>query len=85
MRPDTLTSNTVSLSPDTVAIRDQADEKLVHLFDASSGKPLNDGKPFAHRLEIAEIALDQVGLQSQRKLAYVDKNRDLFVTSLAFR
>ena len=60
MRPDILTSATVSLSPDTIAIRDQSDEKLVHLFDASSGKSLNDGKPFAHRLEIAEIALDQV-------------------------
>ena len=33
-------------SSDTLAIRDQADEKIVHLFDADSGKPLNDGKPF---------------------------------------
>ena len=33
-------------SSDTLAIRDQADEKIVHLFDAASGKPLNDGKPF---------------------------------------
>ena len=38
-----------------------------------------------HRLEIAEIALDQVGHQTQRKLAYVDKNRDLFLTNLGFR
>ena len=41
-----LTSATVSLSADTLAIRDQMDEKIVHLFDATSGKPLNDGKPF---------------------------------------
>ena len=40
---------TVSLSGDTIAIRDQNDERNVHLFDASSGKPLNDGKPFTHR------------------------------------
>ena len=33
-------------STDTLAIRDQTDEKIVHLFDAASGKPLNDGKPF---------------------------------------
>lgn len=44
MRPDMLTSATVSLSPDTIAIRDQVDERVVHLFDATSGKPLNDGK-----------------------------------------
>lgn len=31
------------------------------------------------------MALDQVGTQNQRKLAIVDKNRDLFLTSLAFR
>ena len=80
-----LTSASVSLSPDTIAIRDQLDEKNVHFFDTSSGKQLNDGKPFQHRLEIAEVALDQVGLQNQRKLAFVDKNRDLFLTSLAFR
>ena len=50
----------VSVSPDTIAIRDQNDEKIVHLFDASTGKPLNDGKPFSHRLDVAEVALDQV-------------------------
>lgn len=49
MRPETLTAQTVSVSNDTVAARDQTDEKLVHLFDAQTGKPLNDGKPFTHR------------------------------------
>lgn len=29
--------------------------------------------------------MDQVGTQNQRKLALVDKNRDLFLTSLGFR
>ena len=49
MRPETLTEQTVSLSPDTIAVRDATDEKAVHLFDASTGKPLNDGKPFVNR------------------------------------
>ena len=61
MRPEMLTSVTVTVSPDTIGVRDQADEKSVHLFDSSSGKPLNDGKPFTHKQEIAEIALDQIG------------------------
>ena len=85
MRPDSLTSTTVSLSTDTIAVRDTADEKAVHLFDASTGKALNDGKPFSHRLEIMEIALDQTGLPNQRKMAFVDKNRDLFLTGINFR
>ena len=84
MRPEMLTLHTVSVSPDTIAIRDAMDDKAVHLFDATSGKPLNDGKPFQHRLEIAEIALDQTGLHNQRKMAFVDKNRDLFLTSISF-
>ena len=56
-----LTGLTVTVSPDTIGIRDQADERSVHLFDTSTGKPLNDGKPFIHKQEIAEIALDQIG------------------------
>ena len=32
----------------------------VHLFDAMTGKALNDGKPWEHKVEIAEVALDQV-------------------------
>ena len=48
------------MSPDTIAIRDQNDERVVHLLDASMGKPLNDGKTFSHRIDVAEVALDQV-------------------------
>lgn len=32
--------------------------------------------------EIVEIALDQKGLTSERKIAFIDKNRDLFITSV---
>ena len=34
------------------------------------------------RQEIAEISLDQIGLPNTRKLAVVDKNRDLFVANV---
>ena len=83
MRPETLNAAAVSVCNDTIAIRDQTDERNVHLFDASNGKPLNDGgKPLTHRQEIAEIALDKIGLPNSRKLAIVDKNRDLFLASV---
>ncbi len=52
---DTLNAATVSVSNDTLAIRDQSDERAVLLFDALSGKPLNDGKPLVHRLEVSEV------------------------------
>lgn len=32
--------------------------------------------------EISEIALDQKGLTNDRKIAFIDKNRDLYITSV---
>ncbi|XP_066181776.1 intraflagellar transport protein 80 homolog [Sylvia atricapilla] len=82
MRTDILNAKTVSLSNDTLAVKDKADEKVIYIFEALSGKPLGDGKPLTHKTEIVEIALDQKGLTSERKIAFIDKNRDLFITSV---
>ncbi|CAL4111796.1 unnamed protein product, partial [Meganyctiphanes norvegica] len=82
MRSDVLNARTVSLSNDTLAIRDKTDEKLVHLFDATTGKALNDGKPWAHKLEVLEVALDQVGTAHERRMAVVDRSNDLFLVNL---
>ncbi|EGW14558.1 Intraflagellar transport protein 80-like [Cricetulus griseus] len=82
MRTDILNAQTVSLSNDTIAIKDKADEKIIFLFEASTGKPLGDGKLLSHKNEISEIALDQKGLTNDRKIAFIDKNRDLYITSV---
>ncbi|XP_062068405.1 intraflagellar transport protein 80 homolog isoform X4 [Lepus europaeus] len=82
MRTDILNAQTVSLSNDTIAIKDKADEKIIFLFDATTGKPLGDGKLLSHKNEILEIALDQKGLTHDRKIAFIDKNRDLYITSV---
>lgn len=37
---------------------------------------------FTFQTEIVEIALDQKGLTNERKIAFIDKNRDLFITSV---
>ena len=66
----------------TTLDRDQTDERSVHLFDTSSGKPLNDGKPFTHRQEVLEVALNQTGLPNERKLAFIDRNHDLYLTNV---
>ena len=34
------------------------------------------------KVEISEIALDQSGNSNDRKLAFVDKNRDLFIVNV---
>ncbi|KAG8001959.1 Intraflagellar transport protein 80-like protein [Nibea albiflora] len=80
MRADILNAQGVSLSNDTIAIRDKSDEKVILLFDALTGKALGDGKPLTHKLEVVEIALDQCGPSTERKIALIDKNRDLYLT-----
>lgn len=37
---------------------------------------------FPFQTGIVEIALDQKGLTSERKIAFIDKNRDLYITSV---
>ncbi|KAM8768934.1 intraflagellar transport protein 80 homolog isoform 2-T4 [Acanthopagrus schlegelii] len=82
MRADILNAQGVSLSNDTIAIRDKSDEKVILLFDALTGKSLADGKPLTHKLEVVEVALDQCGPSNERKIALIDKNRDLYLTSV---
>ncbi|XP_067322127.1 intraflagellar transport protein 80 homolog isoform X2 [Anolis sagrei] len=82
MRTDILNAQAISLSNDTLAVRDKSDEKVIYLFDPLSGKPLGDGKPLSHKTEIIEIALDQKGHTNERKIAFIDKNRDLYITSV---
>ncbi|XP_034464329.1 intraflagellar transport protein 80 homolog [Hippoglossus hippoglossus] len=81
MRADSLNAQGVSLSNDTIAIRDQSDEKVIILFNALSGKALGNKKPLTHTLKVVEIALDQCGPSTKRKIAFIDKNFDLYLTS----
>lgn len=82
MKAEMLNMQTISISNDTVAIRDKTDEKVVYLFDAQTGKTMGDGKPVTHKMDVLEVALDQCGPPTERKLAIIDKNRDLFLTSV---
>lgn len=82
MRAHVLNAQSVSLSNDAIAIRDKSDEKAIFLFDALTGKALGDGKPLMHKIEVVEIALDQCGPSGERKIAIIDKNRDLYLTSV---
>ncbi|XP_041850740.1 intraflagellar transport protein 80 homolog [Melanotaenia boesemani] len=82
MRADILSAQCVSLSNDTIAIRDKSDEKVIFFFEVLTGKALGDGKPLTHKLEVMEMALDQCGPSIERKVALIDKNRDLYLTSV---
>ncbi|CAF1477767.1 unnamed protein product [Adineta ricciae] len=77
-KPDSVNANTVSLSPDTIAVRDSSDTKSIAFFDIN-GKPIGDGKSVSHTYDVMHLALDQTGSPNERKLAFADKFQDLFI------
>uniref|UniRef100_A0AC35UHV9 WD_REPEATS_REGION domain-containing protein n=1 Tax=Rhabditophanes sp. KR3021 TaxID=114890 RepID=A0AC35UHV9_9BILA len=69
----------VALSDEIVAVIDSTETKIINLFEASTGKALNDGK-IEHVQEIIEIGIDKIGSGSGRKVAFIDNNRDLYLS-----
>lgn len=67
----------LSLSPETVAVRNPADPKRILFFDTSNGKQYDDAT-IAHSLDIVSVHLSQAGGLNDRKVAYVDRNNDLY-------
>lgn len=81
LRPEIMASDLVSLSPDTVAVRNPADSKKILFFDTNSGK-LIENATLTHHLEILSLKLSQSGLVNDRKIAFVDRNYDLYFGNL---
>ena len=54
----------------------------LHVFDALSGRELNEGRLFQHKNEIDWVCISQSGSHSQRVLAFIDKNCDLYLSSI---
>jgi intraflagellar transport protein 80 len=73
-----LSRASISLCNDALALVDRADAKQVRVFDVASGKQM--GNPIVHTMDVLEVALDQHGPATARKLAIVDRNRDLYIT-----
>lgn len=83
MRLESLRSQSVALSPDTLVVRDVADAKLLHIMDLASNRTMQDtSSTLQHSMAIIQIALDQSGPASDRRVAILDKNRDLFLVQL---
>lgn len=77
LKADQFTRDTVAMSGDTIAVRDQRDLKKVHVIDINSGSPI--GTTVVHTSEIEEVSLDQAEGSLARHMAFVDKNRDAFL------
>ncbi|KAK9510933.1 hypothetical protein O3M35_005605 [Rhynocoris fuscipes] len=69
----------ISLGPDAIAVRDQADEKVIQLVDIN-GKEL--GSPLQHNNAVVEVSLSHGGNALDRMLAFVDRTRDLYISTV---
>ncbi len=68
----------MSLSSDILAVIDPTNQKIVRVFDIISGKPA--AVNIEHSTEIVEMELNQVEMSSERKMCFIDSNRDMFLT-----
>lgn len=80
LRVEFLNQRHISLSSDVLSVIDPSNPKLVKIFDIMSGKPTN--VPMEHSTEILEMDLNQVEMSSERKMCFIDSNRDMFLTSV---
>uniref|UniRef100_H2ZBZ1 Anaphase-promoting complex subunit 4 WD40 domain-containing protein n=1 Tax=Ciona savignyi TaxID=51511 RepID=H2ZBZ1_CIOSA len=78
-RGSTLSNRILSLGPDVLAVRDPKNDRSILLYDTTNGKLLGDGAPIQHTMEIIEVHVSQCGPTSDRFLAVIDKNHDLYL------
>jgi intraflagellar transport protein 80 len=68
----------ISLSSDVLALIDPVSPKTVRIFDIMSGKL--EATQIEHSTDIMEMELNQIEMASERKMCFVDSNRDMFLT-----
>lgn len=78
LRSEFLNHQTLSICRDAVSLVDPAAPKQIRVFDVFTGKPI--GNPIMHKLDIVRISLNQQGSGADRKIAILDKNKDLYLT-----
>jgi len=75
MRQEVLCASNVAYCQETVAMVDHSDPKSIRLFDPLTAKQLGG---LQHSIDVEVIAISQG--KGPRRLALVDKNRDMYLT-----
>ena len=70
----------IAISSDIIAVSESTNPKMVKFYEIATGKPLNF--TVEHSLPINEIHLNQVEQSIERKIAFLDVNRDLYLTTV---
>lgn len=78
LRSEFLNHKTLSICRDAVCLVDPTSPKTIRVFDVYTGRPV--GQPIVHKLDIIAISLNQQGSGADRKIAILDKNKDLYLT-----
>lgn len=78
LRTEFLNTATLSLCRDCLALVDPTNTREIKVFDTTSGRPM--GNPIVHKLEVLRISMNQKGSGADRKIAILDKNKDLYLT-----
>merc|ERR1712232_1322013 len=77
MRMEYLSHQSLSLCRDSLAFVDPSSPKQIRVFDVLTGRAI--GQPINHKLDITRVALNQHGTGADRKIAILDKNKDLYL------
>ncbi|XP_014608812.1 PREDICTED: intraflagellar transport protein 80 homolog [Polistes canadensis] len=72
----------ISLCFDTLVVRDQKNEKLLHVLEISYNKPIVESQSHTHPQYITQLALNHIGSSSDRQLALIDITKDLYLISI---
>ena len=75
-----LSKKMIGISNDIIAILPPNNPKTIKLYDIQSGKPLN--VEINHSMDIVEIQLNQSDLSRDRKVCFIDSNKDLYISNV---
>jgi len=73
-----LNKNSISISSDMIGIIDTTNSKIIRIFDILSGNANNIN--IENSNEIVAMQLNQTEISNERKLCFIDLNRDMFLT-----
>jgi intraflagellar transport protein 80 len=77
---DQLNSKKIAISQDVIAVIDSTNPKVLKFFDVANGKPMN--LQIDHTADIREFDLNNSELGANRRVAFLDANKDLFISPI---
>lgn len=77
---DQLNSKKIAISQDVIAVIDSSNPKVLKFFDVANGKPMN--LQIDHSADIREFDLNNSELGVNRRVAFLDANKDLFISPI---